>query len=147
MYNVPDSHRAVDGNANSNYMSGSCTHSGYVGEKYWAVDLGQSYWIMSLRITNRGDCCGNVKPVSEVQHISRQANAYYYTFTQSLPSVGHTIHNIGILRVGYAIKLPMMTIDILGIHMNCQHKISQKPYLHITIQNVVYIHIFPEQKP
>ena len=71
VYNIPDSHRAVDGNANSNYMPGFCTHSGYVSEQYWAVDLGQSYWITSLRITNRGDCCGNVQSVSEVQHIAR----------------------------------------------------------------------------
>eukprot|EP00058_Branchiostoma_floridae_P028282 XP_002613773.1 hypothetical protein BRAFLDRAFT_85314 [Branchiostoma floridae] len=52
--------RAVDGNTNTDYTAGSCTHTvGDPGETNptWWVDLGQSYVIDRVVIFNRQDCC------------------------------------------------------------------------------------------
>ena len=58
-----DAHLAVDGNTQNNFHVGSCAHTEDFGVvKYWSVDLGQDYWIASLMITNRGDCCGKFTP-------------------------------------------------------------------------------------
>ena len=52
---------AVDGNTENIFNAGSCAHTENFGVvKYWSVDLGQDYWIASLTITNRGDCCGKL---------------------------------------------------------------------------------------
>ena len=51
---------AVDGNNNSNYFAGSCTHTEdhLPIPAWWRVDLGQRAMIYNVMITNRGDCCG-----------------------------------------------------------------------------------------
>ncbi len=47
---------AVDGNTESDYMLGSCTHT--VGDDpWWRVDLKEVHKVTSVIITNRGDCC------------------------------------------------------------------------------------------
>ncbi|GMH44704.1 hypothetical protein BSKO_12656 [Bryopsis sp. KO-2023] len=51
------SSRAVDGNKNSNYFAGSCTHTRKQKNPWWQVDLGGPYQITRVVITNRGDCC------------------------------------------------------------------------------------------
>ncbi|XP_035682620.1 uncharacterized protein LOC118420023 [Branchiostoma floridae] len=51
---------AVDGNTDTHYHHGSCTHTkGFPGEANpsWWVDLGQSYVIDRVVIFNRQDCC------------------------------------------------------------------------------------------
>ncbi|XP_030604707.1 fucolectin-1-like [Archocentrus centrarchus] len=50
-------HNAIDGNLNSEFMEGSCTHTNKETNPWWRVDLLQSYIITSVSITNRGDCC------------------------------------------------------------------------------------------
>ncbi|KAI8507075.1 hypothetical protein Bbelb_155140 [Branchiostoma belcheri] len=51
--------RAVDGNTDSNWLAGTCTHTANAGETdpSWWVDLGQSYMIARVVIFNRLDCC------------------------------------------------------------------------------------------
>ncbi|XP_075057129.1 uncharacterized protein LOC142143300 isoform X2 [Mixophyes fleayi] len=49
---------AIDGNQDSNYNHGSCFHSGYELSPWWRVDLLRSHKIHHIKITNRGDCCG-----------------------------------------------------------------------------------------
>ena len=48
--------KAVDGNHNTHFFGGSCSHTG-VGDAnpWWYVDLGQQYRIESVALTNRGD--------------------------------------------------------------------------------------------
>ncbi|XP_059366377.1 fucolectin-3-like [Carassius carassius] len=47
---------AVDGNSESNYMLGSCTHT--AGDNpWWKVDLKEVHKVIRVSITNRGDCC------------------------------------------------------------------------------------------
>ncbi|XP_042345192.1 fucolectin-5-like isoform X2 [Plectropomus leopardus] len=49
---------AIDGNRNSHFHSGSCTHTDEEHDPWWRVDLLESYIVTSVIITNRGDCCG-----------------------------------------------------------------------------------------
>ncbi|XP_042345197.1 uncharacterized protein LOC121945202 isoform X2 [Plectropomus leopardus] len=48
---------AIDGNRESNYGAGSCTHTEEQTNPWWRVDLLESYTVTSVIITNRGDCC------------------------------------------------------------------------------------------
>ncbi|XP_066297367.1 uncharacterized protein [Branchiostoma lanceolatum] len=55
--------RAVDGNANTNWNAGSCTHTRGEANPSWWVDLGQSYMVDRVGIFNRRDCCsGRLNP-------------------------------------------------------------------------------------
>ncbi|GMH44504.1 hypothetical protein BSKO_12456 [Bryopsis sp. KO-2023] len=49
--------RAIDGDANPNYSGGSCTHTQTELNPWWQVDLGASYTVTRVLITNRLDCC------------------------------------------------------------------------------------------
>jgi len=51
------SKRAVDGNRNSNYNAGSCTHTQRNYYPWWRVDLGTPQRVFKVSLTNRGDCC------------------------------------------------------------------------------------------
>ena len=52
--------RVVDGNLNVNLNEHSCSHTELVAgvRAWWQVDLGSSYKVTSVTITNRGDCDG-----------------------------------------------------------------------------------------
>ncbi|XP_044065513.1 fucolectin-3-like [Siniperca chuatsi] len=50
-------YNAIDGNRESVFNSGSCTHSAEQTNPWWRVDLLESYIVTSVTITNRGDCC------------------------------------------------------------------------------------------
>uniref|UniRef100_A0A8C2HXR1 Fucolectin tachylectin-4 pentraxin-1 domain-containing protein n=1 Tax=Cyprinus carpio TaxID=7962 RepID=A0A8C2HXR1_CYPCA len=52
-----DAEHAVDGNRDSNYAKGSCTHTTAEFNPWWRADLGNVYSISNVSITNRGDCC------------------------------------------------------------------------------------------
>ncbi|XP_041842996.1 uncharacterized protein si:ch211-215k15.4 [Melanotaenia boesemani] len=52
-----DAYNAIDGNHESNYYGGSCTHTVTQTDPWWRVDLLESYIITSIKITNRKDCC------------------------------------------------------------------------------------------
>ncbi|XP_066266192.1 uncharacterized protein [Branchiostoma lanceolatum] len=51
--------RAVDGNTNSDFVAGTCTHNDGSGETdpSWRVDLRESYMIEKVVIFGRTDCC------------------------------------------------------------------------------------------
>ena len=49
--------RAVDGNFATNWRSRTCTHTKNQYRAWWMVDLGRKYYINSVSLTNRGDCC------------------------------------------------------------------------------------------
>jgi hypothetical protein len=53
-----DGRRAVDGNTNSRYGGRSCTHTRNNKNSWWRVDLGSSRLVGTVKIQNRGDCCG-----------------------------------------------------------------------------------------
>ncbi|XDV35020.1 hypothetical protein PO909_005075 [Leuciscus waleckii] len=47
--------RAVDGNRDSNFTLGSCSHTKWDSDPWWRVDLGKAYEVTRVSITNRGD--------------------------------------------------------------------------------------------
>ena len=51
---------AVDGNYDTNVMHGFCSNTvdGGGGPNWLAIDLGYSFRIRNVILTNRGDCCG-----------------------------------------------------------------------------------------
>jgi hypothetical protein len=53
-----DASRAVDGNTDGAFFSGSVTHTAPGSSEWWMVDLGAPYEIGSISIFNRTDCCG-----------------------------------------------------------------------------------------
>uniref|UniRef100_A0A671UTP7 Fucolectin-7-like n=1 Tax=Sparus aurata TaxID=8175 RepID=A0A671UTP7_SPAAU len=50
-------YNAIDGNRESDYSTGSCTHTAAQTNPWWRVDLLETYIVTSITITNRGDCC------------------------------------------------------------------------------------------
>ena len=49
--------RAVDGNTNGKYGSGSCTHTNKQNRPWWKVNLGSKMRIRKVVVWNRADCC------------------------------------------------------------------------------------------
>ncbi|KAK7138555.1 hypothetical protein R3I93_015859 [Phoxinus phoxinus] len=47
--------RAVDGNRDSIWSGGSCSHTNGDRDPWWRVDLGKAYEVTRVSITNRGD--------------------------------------------------------------------------------------------
>ncbi|XP_031723215.1 uncharacterized protein LOC116394327 [Anarrhichthys ocellatus] len=50
-------YNAIDGNRESNYLAGSCSHTVEQTIPWWRVDLLESYIVTSIIVTNRVDCC------------------------------------------------------------------------------------------
>ncbi|XP_077147958.1 fucolectin-like [Ranitomeya variabilis] len=48
---------AIDGNLDSDFSHGSCSHTDGDFSPWWRVDLLKSYRINRITITNRNDCC------------------------------------------------------------------------------------------
>ncbi|XP_051520736.1 pentraxin fusion protein-like [Myxocyprinus asiaticus] len=48
---------AVDGNKESEYFEGSCTHTAAEKNPWWRVDLTEVHKVTMITITNRADCC------------------------------------------------------------------------------------------
>ena len=53
------SSKAVDGNSNTNFNDGSCTHTLNEKQPWWRVDLGNVELVNEVYVVNRGDCCGD----------------------------------------------------------------------------------------
>ncbi|XP_070555406.1 fucolectin-like [Ptychodera flava] len=51
------SEKAVDGDFNTNAKMGSCSWTDRDYEPWWKVDLGETYNVYEVVITNREDCC------------------------------------------------------------------------------------------
>jgi hypothetical protein len=54
-----DHDRAVDGDRSADFGQASCTHTGNDRQAWWKVDLGQTYDVKSVKVTNRKDCCSD----------------------------------------------------------------------------------------
>ncbi|XP_010082165.1 PREDICTED: fucolectin-1-like, partial [Pterocles gutturalis] len=48
---------AVDGNGDTNWEHGSCSHTKREPEPWWHLDLGHRHAVFAVTITNRHDCC------------------------------------------------------------------------------------------
>ncbi|KAM8868908.1 uncharacterized protein AB9W97_016516 [Spinachia spinachia] len=56
-HDLAAAYNGIDGNPDSNFHSGSCTHTDKENDPWWRVDLLHPYTVTSIAITNRGDCC------------------------------------------------------------------------------------------
>lgn len=61
--------RAIDGNTNGNFNAGSVTHTNPDANAYWQVDLGQKFFVVSVDVFNRTDCCNTRLANAKVQLI------------------------------------------------------------------------------
>ncbi|XDV26411.1 hypothetical protein PO909_030139 [Leuciscus waleckii] len=55
IYGGAGAQRAVDGNSNSLYSLGSCSHTNADRDPWWRVDLGEKYKVTRVSITNLAD--------------------------------------------------------------------------------------------
>ena len=61
------SSRAVDGNSDTTFSSGSCSQTGLAINPWWRVDLGRVEPVNQVYIVNRGDCCGDLLNSFEIR--------------------------------------------------------------------------------
>ncbi|XP_068094285.1 fucolectin-like [Hyperolius riggenbachi] len=59
--------KGIDGNKESNWFKGFCTHTQYDSEPWWKVDLKQKYNVDVVVITARSDCCPERMKGAEVR--------------------------------------------------------------------------------
>eukprot|EP01052_Picozoa_sp_SAG31_P017872 SAG31_NODE_1241_length_9165_cov_4.706155_2_plen_331_part_00 len=52
-----DPGRAIDGDTNTVWGAGSCTHTSNGADQWWQVDLGQSATVSHAVVYHRSDCC------------------------------------------------------------------------------------------
>ncbi|XP_071956899.1 uncharacterized protein [Antedon mediterranea] len=65
-YSNGSPNKAIDGNTNTNYNQGSCSHTGPGSDQWWYVDLATPTAIAKVVIFNRDhDCCGSDCPGCE----------------------------------------------------------------------------------
>ncbi|XP_069478454.1 fucolectin-like [Ambystoma mexicanum] len=55
---VDESQAAIDGDRNTSYKSGSCSHNDFEMGSWWKVDLQELHQIAAVTVVNRQDCCG-----------------------------------------------------------------------------------------
>lgn len=51
--------RAIDGSTANGYWQGSCTHTEEQANPWWQVSFDKAYVVAGVKVTNRGDCCGD----------------------------------------------------------------------------------------
>ena len=82
-----DPQRAVDGNTDGDYASGSVSHTKNEPQEWWQVDLGRVQKISKIRIWNRTDCC-------------RERLSSFYVLVSDSPfrsfNLQETIHHRGV---------------------------------------------------
>ncbi|XP_068592334.1 pentraxin fusion protein-like [Cebidichthys violaceus] len=66
-------YNAIDGNRDSNFFAGSCSHTVEQTNPWWRVDLLESYILTSVIVTNRGDCCEDFINGAEI-HVGNSVN-------------------------------------------------------------------------
>jgi hypothetical protein len=50
--------RAIDGKKNTDFFQDGCAHTGLEANPWWSISLSHVYDVETVRVTNRGDCCG-----------------------------------------------------------------------------------------
>lgn len=117
--------RAVDGNRNGNYGSGSCTHTHGSHNSWWRVDLGSPQRVFKVSLSNRGDCCwGRLNrveiSVGNTDRTGANPRCHYYgssigryktvTFTCYRPLVGRYVY-VRLLTHG---ALTLCEVEVYG---------------------------------
>ncbi|XP_049335301.1 fucolectin [Astyanax mexicanus] len=119
-------YNAIDGNPNSNYHDGSCSHTSTQNNPWWRVDLLYKYKITSITITNRGDCCANRINGAEIRvgnslYNNGNSNTRVAVVSSILPgkSVTFKLSNISgryvnVILPGYNRILTLCEVEVYG---------------------------------
>ncbi|XP_073497856.1 uncharacterized protein [Phyllobates terribilis] len=70
-----EAHRAIDGNTNTNYQSGSCSKTAYEYQPWWTVDLRRGYQINTVAITSQLTTVTSQLPWAEI-HVGESLEGY-----------------------------------------------------------------------
>ncbi|XP_060905842.1 fucolectin-1-like [Labrus mixtus] len=128
-HNFGDASSAIDGNRESNFDAGSCTHTIEMDNPWWRVDLLDSYIVTSVVITNRGDCCAQRLNGAEV-HIGDNlkdngaANPLAGTISHIPAGISHTLtpstrisgRYVTIVLPGASRYLTLCEVEVYGYH-------------------------------
>ncbi|CAI5778808.1 Hypothetical predicted protein [Podarcis lilfordi] len=102
--------KAVDGNCDGLFSSGSCTHTQKERDPWWYVDLGDEYAISAVVVKNRQDCCGDrlrgaeIRVGNNMAHRSK-SNALCGTITDTTRSI--SVFNCDWLKGRYvSVQIP-----------------------------------------
>ncbi|XP_069568013.1 fucolectin-4 [Brachyistius frenatus] len=80
---------AIDGNRESDFHAGSCTHTDEQNNPWWRVDLLESYVVTEVIVTNRGDCCEQRLNGVEIRiGNSLQNNGFQNPKVGTIPNIG-----------------------------------------------------------
>ncbi|XP_066479181.1 fucolectin-4-like [Tiliqua scincoides] len=66
--------KAVNGNCDGDFEQASCTHTNLDMEPWWYVDLGDQFFISTVVVKNREDCCSERLKGAEIQVGNSLAN-------------------------------------------------------------------------
>jgi hypothetical protein len=101
-----DPSRAVDGNPDGNWYDGSVTHTEYLSQPWWQVDLGADHYVKSIDIFNRTDCCA--ERLTDFKIVTSLSNG--------TPTSSQTFSGTGARPTSLAIEAQAryVTISLLG---------------------------------
>lgn len=111
--------RAVDGVRNTDFLQGSCSHTGFGdSQPWWRVDLQSQYFVLSIQILNRGMDTQGVGRCLFSKHVSSDCHVimavilnqdiyFLYTIIFCLPFIQSILqmHNILIKKKSLFIAL------------------------------------------
>ncbi len=115
--------RAVDGNTNGTYGSGSVTHTSFNNQPWWEVDLGDVYNIDEIVLWNRTDCCQSRLRAVHIFVSDTPFGSTSLTATQAQAGVGD-FYNSGsvgqsattsINRTGRYVRVQLENSDYLSL--------------------------------
>ena len=72
-------HYALDGNTNTNYTAGTCSHTAFSPadeSPWWMVDLGQHQRVSAVQVWNRDDACCRQRTNNFSVHLGDQNTSY-----------------------------------------------------------------------
>lgn len=79
-----DAARAVDGNRDGIFATGSVTHTADEVDPYWEIDLGAAYRISEVRVFNRTDCCQERLRNFAVFYVNNKVGFLHRSFADTL---------------------------------------------------------------
>ncbi|ESO87585.1 hypothetical protein LOTGIDRAFT_166466 [Lottia gigantea] len=134
------SSNAVDGNTDSDYRSGSCTHTKNHKDPWWCVDLQSTQQFQSIilynRKTNKGRLKGFSIKVSETGECNQSTFESNQVCYKDISSRSEDIYNCNITE-GQFIFITVPT----GIVSVCEVEIQQGDLLHYNIVKLI-VHVF-----
>jgi hypothetical protein len=103
--------RAVDGNPSGEWGGDSVTHTDYVSQPWWQVDLGATHYVASIDVFNRTDCCADRLTNFNVM-TSTDGSSWS---TQNVAGTGGTPSTLGIYAQARFVKIQLVGTNNLSL--------------------------------